>query len=129
MEFQKKSLENKFDNEYEKLRTVNTDREQHLLDDFEWKLREVEQSCKRKLEEKEINATEKLNHIQTQLTSEIEKLKNEVRKSFHLFFLVFSNGKAIYMFFSTSISKKTYFINHYVYFKIIYFKLELGDNI
>ena len=50
----------RFEQDFEKLRTVNTDREQQLLDDFEWKLREVEQSCKRRLEEKDKALEERL---------------------------------------------------------------------
>ncbi|PSN47607.1 hypothetical protein C0J52_04581 [Blattella germanica] len=66
-----------FEKDFEKLRTVNTDREQQLLDDFEWKLREVEQACKRRLEEKDKQRKDmeiKLKLAQQQLT-ELPQLK------------------------------------------------------
>lgn len=53
--------------QFEKLRTVNTDREQQLLDDFEWKLREVEQACKKRIADKERALEEKLNSLTAQL--------------------------------------------------------------
>ena len=56
-----------FERDFEKLRTVNTDREQHLLDDFEWKLREVEQACKRRLEEKDKNMQKQTKDLEIKL--------------------------------------------------------------
>ncbi|XP_071448550.1 protein FAM184A-like isoform X2 [Hetaerina americana] len=57
---EKKAIQARFERDFEALRTVNTDREQQLLDDFEWKLREVEATCKRRLEEKERAAEERI---------------------------------------------------------------------
>ncbi|XP_046385448.1 protein FAM184A-like isoform X3 [Ischnura elegans] len=57
---EKRAIQARFERDFEALRTVNTDREQQLLDDFEWKLREVEATCKRRLEEKERAAEERL---------------------------------------------------------------------
>ncbi|XP_056638100.1 golgin subfamily A member 6-like protein 22 isoform X2 [Diorhabda sublineata] len=50
---QKEQLEEKWKKDFENLRTVNILREQELLNDFEWKLRDVEQTCKKKIDEKE----------------------------------------------------------------------------
>lgn len=46
---------------------MNTDREQQLLDDFEWKLREVEQACKKRLEEKERTAKQRIKEVEDKL--------------------------------------------------------------
>lgn len=88
---QKQKLQTKFEEEYEKLRTVNSDREQQLLNDFEWKLREVELTCKRKLEEKDKNNEEKIKQIKENLEKEIVQLKEqlkEVNKLKKLYFFV-----------------------------------------
>ena len=77
---QKQKLQAHFDAEYEKLRTLNTDREQQLVDDFEWKLREVEISCKRKLEDKDKANEEKVKQIRKQLETEIGQLKEQMNK-------------------------------------------------
>lgn len=50
---QKQEIEIKWRGDFEKLRTVNILKEQQLLDDFEWKLREVQQTCKKKLDDKD----------------------------------------------------------------------------
>jgi hypothetical protein len=52
---------------------VNTAQEQQLLDDFEWKLREVEQSCKKKILEAEKSKRE-LEAQVAKLTSEVEEV-------------------------------------------------------
>ncbi|XP_048517688.1 protein FAM184A isoform X3 [Dendroctonus ponderosae] len=57
---QKEEIEKKWKTDFEKLRTVNIVKEQDLLDDFEWKLREVQQMCKKKLDEKEKLIEERL---------------------------------------------------------------------
>ncbi|XP_049821695.1 protein FAM184A-like isoform X2 [Aethina tumida] len=57
---QKIEVENKWKDEFEKLRTVNILKEQQLLDDFEWKLREVQQTCKKRLSEKDKLIEERL---------------------------------------------------------------------
>jgi chromosome segregation ATPase len=66
-EAQKKAVTAKYEKEYETLRTVNSDREQQMLDDFEWKLREVEQSAKRRLEEKAKEAERRVRDVQIKL--------------------------------------------------------------
>ncbi|XP_063231467.1 protein FAM184A-like isoform X4 [Bacillus rossius redtenbacheri] len=67
---EKLSIQARFEQDFEKLRTVNTDREQQLLDDFEWKLREVEQACKRRLEERDRAAEERLRQLRQELEAE-----------------------------------------------------------
>ncbi len=43
----------RFQKEFEELRTVHADREQQLLADLEWKLREVQAASKKKVDEKD----------------------------------------------------------------------------
>ncbi|GJQ72878.1 hypothetical protein Trydic_g1526 [Trypoxylus dichotomus] len=57
---QKTDVDKKWEEEFEKLRTLNMIKEQQTLDDFEWKLREVEKSCKMKLQEKDKDLEERL---------------------------------------------------------------------
>lgn len=77
---QKQKLQAHFDAEYEKLRTLNTDREQQLVNDFEWKLREVEITCKRKLEDRDKANEEKIKQIRKQLEAEITLLREQMKK-------------------------------------------------
>lgn len=46
---ERKNMEQKWQHDFEHLRTVNSDREEHLLQDCEWKLRSTEQACKAKV--------------------------------------------------------------------------------
>ncbi|KAJ6633036.1 Laminin subunit alpha-2 [Pseudolycoriella hygida] len=46
---ERKKIEEKWQIDFEMLRTVNADREEHLLQDCEWKLRSTEQACKAKI--------------------------------------------------------------------------------
>ncbi|XP_074041146.1 uncharacterized protein isoform X2 [Leptinotarsa decemlineata] len=57
---QKQEIEKKWKEDFEKLRTINILKEQELLDDFEWKLREVQQTCKKRLEDKDKAVDERL---------------------------------------------------------------------
>ncbi|XP_049959630.1 golgin subfamily A member 6-like protein 22 isoform X3 [Schistocerca serialis cubense] len=65
--------------QFEKLHTETTNREQQMLDDFEWKLREVEQACKKRLVEKEQAFEEKIKEttkkLEQQHKGEIATLK------------------------------------------------------
>lgn len=45
---------------YEKMRTVSIVKEQELMEDFEWKLREIQQTCKKKLMNKDKSIEEML---------------------------------------------------------------------
>jgi hypothetical protein len=76
----------RFEQDFEKLRTVNTDREQQLLDDFEWKLREVEQACKRRLEEKDKAVEERLKEGRKELELKLKLAEQqllEVHATYH----------------------------------------------
>ncbi|XP_060524226.1 protein FAM184A-like isoform X2 [Cylas formicarius] len=57
---QKEEIEKKWKEDFEKLRTINILKEQELLDDFEWKLREVQLTCKKKLDDKDKAIEERL---------------------------------------------------------------------
>ncbi|KAL1460826.1 hypothetical protein WDU94_012769, partial [Cyamophila willieti] len=70
---QKSILQKRFESEFNQLRNVNTAQEQQLLDDFEWKLREVEQSCKKKILEAD-KCKRDLEAQVTKLTAEVEEL-------------------------------------------------------
>ncbi|CAG9823515.1 unnamed protein product [Phaedon cochleariae] len=59
-QIQRQDIEKKWKEDFEKLRTINIMKEQETLDDFEWKLREVQQKCKARLEEKDKVVEEKL---------------------------------------------------------------------
>lgn len=43
-------VEAKWKSDFEQLRTVNTDREEHLMEDCEWKIRSMQKNCKEKIE-------------------------------------------------------------------------------
>ncbi|XP_058467131.1 RB1-inducible coiled-coil protein 1 isoform X2 [Malaya genurostris] len=43
-------VEVKWKNDFERLRTVHSDREEHLMEDCEWKIRSMQKHCKEKLE-------------------------------------------------------------------------------
>ncbi|XP_065226763.1 golgin subfamily A member 6-like protein 25 [Planococcus citri] len=77
---QKQKIQARFEEEYEKLRTVNSDREQQLLNDFEWKLREVELTCKKKLEDKDKSNEDKIKQVKKQLDDEINELKKQINE-------------------------------------------------
>uniref|UniRef100_A0A1Y1KHN1 Protein FAM184A/B N-terminal domain-containing protein n=1 Tax=Photinus pyralis TaxID=7054 RepID=A0A1Y1KHN1_PHOPY len=82
----KTAIEEKWKLDFEKLRTVGIVKEQELLDDFEWKLREIEQSCKKRLQEKDKKIEEQLKEVfkdankkveqAEQLMKEVENLKS-----------------------------------------------------
>lgn len=71
---EKLAIQTKFEKDFERLRTVNTDREQQLLDDFEWKLREVEQACKRRLDDKEKSAKQRIKAAEDKLQAVQQEL-------------------------------------------------------
>lgn len=78
---QKKAVMTKYEKEYEHLRTVNSDREQQMLDDFEWKLREVEQSAKKRIEEKTKEAERRIRDVQIKLDQRTAMHIDDVRKT------------------------------------------------
>lgn len=69
----KASEARKWEENYEKMRTVSIVKEQELLDDFEWKLREIQQTCKKKLTDKDKTMEEKLQEV----TKEADNKKKE----------------------------------------------------
>lgn len=70
---QKEEIEKKWKTDFEKLRTVNILKEQELLDDFEWKLREVQQTCKKKLDDKEKLIEERLQEAYKEAGQKMEE--------------------------------------------------------
>lgn len=46
---EKNRIQNKFNQDFAELQTANT----NLIDDFEWKLRQIEANCKKKIQEKD----------------------------------------------------------------------------
>lgn len=81
---EKRSIQERWERDFEKLRTVNTGREQQLLDDFEWKLREVEQSCKRRLEEKDKAAEEKIKEAFRSVEDKVKSAEAQLNEVVHL---------------------------------------------
>lgn len=77
---QKNAIMTKHEKEYEQLRTVNSDREQQMLDDFEWKLREVEKSSKKRIEEKTKEAERRIKDVQVKLDLRTAMHVDDVRK-------------------------------------------------
>ncbi len=52
-------IQDRFEKEFETIRTMSSSKEQQMMEDFEWKLREIEREYKRKMEEKDREAEEK----------------------------------------------------------------------
>lgn len=50
---ERRQIEAKWKHDFEHLRDVNCDREEHLMEDCEWKIRQMMKSCKEKLEKSE----------------------------------------------------------------------------
>lgn len=50
---QRIKLQHKFDHDFQMLRNSFSSQEQQLMDDFEWKLRQIESTSKAKLREKD----------------------------------------------------------------------------
>jgi CHASE3 domain sensor protein len=78
---QKNAIMTKHEKEYEQLRTVNADREQQMLDDFEWKLREVEKNSKKRIEEKTKEAERRIKDVQVKLDLRTAMHVDDVRKT------------------------------------------------
>lgn len=78
---QKEIVDEKWQKDFEQLRTINIMKEQQLLDDFEWKLREVEQKCKKRLEDIDRKTEDRLQDAYKdahQQKQEAEKLLDEI---------------------------------------------------
>lgn len=81
----KACAQKKWEEDFEKLRTVSIVKEQELLNDFEWKLREIEQSCKRRIQEKDRRIEEQLQEAYKDAEKKIkqaEKIMSEVGYKF-----------------------------------------------
>ncbi|XP_069167155.1 cingulin isoform X2 [Procambarus clarkii] len=68
---EREELINTFEKEFQKMTSMNTAREQQLLEDFEWKLREMEKDHKKKLEERDRKAEERIRATRTSVESEL----------------------------------------------------------
>ncbi|XP_068234835.1 uncharacterized protein [Palaemon carinicauda] len=60
-----------FEKEFQNINTMNSNREQQLMEDFEWKLREIEKEHKKKLEEKDRMTEERINAVRNLVESEL----------------------------------------------------------
>nr|CAD7393648.1 unnamed protein product [Timema cristinae] len=78
---EKMAIQARFEKDFERLRTVNTDREQQLLDDFEWKLREVEQACKRRLEEKDKVTEERIREMKRTIEGKVKVAEKQLQEA------------------------------------------------
>ena len=66
---QKTERDQQWEIEFEKMRTVNMAREQQMFEDFEWKLREVEKMCRKKLDDKESEFIDKMDLYEKEVIS------------------------------------------------------------
>lgn len=86
----KEIMDQKWQKDFEQLRTINIMKEQQLLDDFEWKLREVEQKCKKRVEDIDKRTEERLQDALKEAherKQETEKLLSQVNICALLFIL------------------------------------------
>ncbi|XP_071542005.1 uncharacterized protein [Panulirus ornatus] len=60
-----------FEKELQNMNTRNSNREQQLMEDFEWKLREMEKEHKKKLDERDRKAEERINAVRNMVESEL----------------------------------------------------------
>lgn len=72
---QKAQIELKWKEDFEKLRTVNILKEQQLLDDFEWKLREVQQTCRKKLDDKDKDVDNRLQNAYKEADDKMREME------------------------------------------------------
>lgn len=77
---QKQEIEKKWREDFEKLRTVNIMKEQQLLDDFEWKLREVQQTCRKKLDDKDRDVETRLHDAYKQAEMKMQEAEAMMEK-------------------------------------------------
>ncbi|XP_050712801.1 trichohyalin-like isoform X3 [Eriocheir sinensis] len=60
-----------FEKEIQNMTTMNSTREQQLMEDFEWKLREMEKDHKKKMEERDRKAEERISAVRNMVESEL----------------------------------------------------------
>jgi chromosome segregation ATPase len=77
---QKQEIEKKWKQDFEKLRTINIIKEQQLLDDFEWKLREVQQTCKKRMDEKDRSIEERLQDAYREAEKKMKEAEKMMEK-------------------------------------------------
>lgn len=77
---QKQEIEKKWKEDFEKLRTINILKEQQLLDDFEWKLREVQQKCKKRLEDKDKDVEDRLQEAYKEAEMKMKETEEMMEK-------------------------------------------------
>nr|XP_053646372.1 golgin subfamily A member 6-like protein 22 isoform X5 [Cherax quadricarinatus] len=68
---EREELINTFEKELQNMNTMNSTREQQLMEDFEWKLREMEKDHKKKLEERDRKAEERITAMRNIVESEL----------------------------------------------------------
>ena len=69
----------KWKHDFEQLRNVNSDREEHLMEDCEWKLRQMMKQCKEKIEKAEVEKLSLKDQAQLDrqtIRSQREEIKN-----------------------------------------------------
>ncbi|XP_065086929.1 interaptin-like isoform X2 [Ochlerotatus camptorhynchus] len=69
----------KWKNDFEQLRTVNTDREEHLMEDCEWKIRSMQKNCKEKIETVERErklAMDKMVRLEQESRKHVDEVKH-----------------------------------------------------
>ncbi|CAL4133557.1 unnamed protein product, partial [Meganyctiphanes norvegica] len=75
---EREDLINTFEKELEGITTINQNREQQLMEDFENKLREIERDHKNKIEERDRVAEEQLNSVRNVVESELSESMTKV---------------------------------------------------
>ncbi|CAG0885688.1 unnamed protein product [Cyprideis torosa] len=82
---EREELQARFEKEFEFLRTVSSDREQQMLDDFEFKLREIERDYKMRMDEKEKEAECRVSNarqaIEMEMMHDREKILEEKKQA------------------------------------------------
>lgn len=84
---ERNELETKFKKDFEQIRNVNSEREEHLMEDCEWKMRSMQKQCKEKLdvaEKEKTAATQKLTEIQAEWTKHSTEVSDIKIKGLHV---------------------------------------------
>ncbi|XP_063885721.1 trichohyalin-like isoform X7 [Scylla paramamosain] len=68
---EREDLISTFEKEIQNMTTMNSTREQQLMEDFEWKLREMEKDHKKKMEERDRKAEERISAVRNMVESEL----------------------------------------------------------
>lgn len=78
---ERQQVEAKWQQEFEKLRNFNQDREEHLMQDLEWKMRSMQKQCKEKLDQAEEFQRElvEITRIQEDKIESMKSLEAEVK--------------------------------------------------